>query len=131
PEIAQPLPQLAPLAPISPQLPEQFSTGGTVQPNMALLPGSSSSTSASQSASTPGGGGKSLADCMGFWDRATHMSKAEWKAACVRSMEDDPNETGCRPRVIDPLPSPYARGREGVACRASLPAGRWLHGEPG
>jgi len=94
PEIAQPLPQLAPLAPISPQLPEQFSTGGTVLPNMALSPDSSSSTSASQSASTPGGGGKSLADCMGFWDRATHMSKAEWKAACMRTMEEYPSVTG-------------------------------------
>ena len=95
PEIAQPQPELAPLAPISPQLPTQFSTGGTVQPNMALSPDASSSASPSGSApSTPGGGGKSLADCMGFWDRATHMSKAEWKTACVRSMEDDPSVTG-------------------------------------
>ncbi len=95
PEIAQPQPELAPLAPISPQLPTQFSTGGTVQPNMALSPDASSSASPSESApSTPGGGGKLLADCMGFWDRATHMSKAEWKAACVRSMEDDPSVTG-------------------------------------
>ena len=29
---------------------------------------------------------RSLADCIGFWDRATHTSKAEWKAACVRSI---------------------------------------------
>jgi|SRR6185295_3209575 hypothetical protein len=95
PEIAQPQPELAPLAPISPQLPTQFSSGGTVQPNMALSPDASSSASPSGSApSTPGGGGKSLADCMGFWDRATHMSKAEWKTACVRSMEDDPSVTG-------------------------------------
>ena len=95
PEIAQPQPELAPLAPISPQLPTQFSTGGTLQPNMALSPDGSSSASPSGSApSTPGGGGKSLADCMGFWDRATHMSKAEWKTACVRSMEDDPSVTG-------------------------------------
>jgi hypothetical protein len=95
PEIAQPQPELAPLAPISPQLPTQFSTGGTVQPNMALSPDASSSASPSGLApSTPGGGGKSLADCMGFWDRTTHMSKAEWKVACVRSMEDDPSVTG-------------------------------------
>ena len=31
-----------------------------------------------------------LADCMGFWDRETHMSKSEWKAACVRTMQDYP-----------------------------------------
>jgi hypothetical protein len=41
PEIAQPRPELAPLAPISPQLPTQFSTGGTVRPNMALSPDAS------------------------------------------------------------------------------------------
>jgi hypothetical protein len=41
PEIAQPRPELAPLAPISPQLPTQFSSGGTVQPNMALSPDAS------------------------------------------------------------------------------------------
>jgi hypothetical protein len=31
-----PQPQLAPIAPLSPQLQTQFSTGGVVQPNMAL-----------------------------------------------------------------------------------------------
>jgi hypothetical protein len=35
--------------------------------------------------STPGGGGGTLEDCMRFWDRATHMSKVEWRAACQRS----------------------------------------------
>jgi hypothetical protein len=89
-EIAAPTPELAPIAPLSPQLQTQFSTGGVAQPNMALSPGGSSS--ASQSApSTPGGGGKSLADCMGFWDRGTHMTKTEWKAACVRTMQDEPS----------------------------------------
>jgi hypothetical protein len=42
-------------------------------------------------ASKPGGGGKSLADCMGFWDAATHMSKVEWRAACKRSMAEFPD----------------------------------------
>jgi hypothetical protein len=23
---------------------------------------------------------------MGFWEKATHMSKSEWQAACVRSL---------------------------------------------
>jgi len=27
---------------------------------------------------------------MGFWDRETHMSKTEWKAACARTMQDYP-----------------------------------------
>ena len=92
PEIAAPTPELAPIAPLSPQLQTQFSTGGVAQPNMALSPGVSSSASPSESApSTPGGGGKSLADCMGFWDRETHMTKTEWKAACVRTMQDEPS----------------------------------------
>jgi hypothetical protein len=92
PEIAAPAPELAPIAPLSPQLDTQFSTGGVVQPNMALSPGGSSSASPSESApSAPGGGGKSLADCMGFWDRETHMTKTEWKAACVRTMQDEPS----------------------------------------
>jgi hypothetical protein len=90
--IASPEPELAPIAPLSPQLQTQFATGGGVaQPNLALSPGTSSAASPSESApSAPGGGGKSLADCMGFWDRETHMSKAEWKAACARTMQDYP-----------------------------------------
>jgi hypothetical protein len=91
-EIAAPTPELAPIAPLSQQLQTQFSTGGVAQPNMALSPGVSSSASTSESApSTPGGGGESLADCMGFWDRGTHMTKTEWKAACVRTMQDEPS----------------------------------------
>jgi len=35
-EIAGRAPELAPIAPLSPQLQTQFSTGGVVQPNMAL-----------------------------------------------------------------------------------------------
>jgi hypothetical protein len=89
--IAAPTPELDPIAPLSPQLQTQFSSGGVVQPNMALSPGVTSSASPSESApSAPGGGGKSLADCMGFWDRETHMTKTEWKAACLRTMQDYP-----------------------------------------
>jgi hypothetical protein len=88
-QIAAPSGELLPIPPLSPQLPTQFSTGGVVQPNMALSPGVSASPSES-APSAPGGGGKSLADCMGFWDRQTHMTKAEWKAACVRTMQEYP-----------------------------------------
>jgi hypothetical protein len=28
---------------------------------------------------------------MGFWDRATHMTKAEWQAACLRTMDEFPD----------------------------------------
>ena len=33
-----------------------------------------------------GGGRDTLEGGIGFWDRATHMTKAEWKAACQRSI---------------------------------------------
>ncbi len=33
-----------------------------------------------------GGGANTLASCMGFWDPATHMSKPEWRATCVRTL---------------------------------------------
>ena len=89
--IAAPEPKFAPIAPLSPQLPTQFATGGVTQPNLALSPSASSAPSPSESApSAPGGGGKSLADCIGFWDPETHTSKAEWKAACARTMQDYP-----------------------------------------
>jgi hypothetical protein len=51
--------------------------GGPLQSNMALSPG----------ITAQGVGGETLADCMGFWDRGTHMSKAAWKAACLRTMK--------------------------------------------
>ena len=49
-------------------------------------PASSSSSPTEAAPGLAGGGGKSLADCMGFWDRDTHMTKGEWKAACFRSL---------------------------------------------
>jgi len=95
PTTAQPGSTVPPLSPMSPPLPSQFATGGgsSSGSSLALSPGTSSgSGSASEAApSRPGGGGKSLADCMGFWDAATHMSKVEWRAACKRSMQEFPN----------------------------------------
>ena len=81
-----PTQQVPQVAPPSQQLPTQFSTGGTTQSNLALSPGASG-TSSSAAPSAPGGGGKTLRDCMGFWEAATHMSKSEWKAACLRTMD--------------------------------------------
>jgi hypothetical protein len=85
PTTAQPGSTVAPLSPMSDPLPNQFATeqGGGAAPN--LDPGTSSAPS------KPGGGGKGLADCMGFWDAATHMSKGEWRAACKRSMKEFPD----------------------------------------
>jgi hypothetical protein len=76
---------------MSDQLPTQFATSGGSSPNLALSPGTSTGSPSESAPSAPGGGGKSLADCMGFWDTATHMSKPEWRAACKRSMEEFPD----------------------------------------
>jgi len=85
--LTAPAPQAPAIAPLSPQLPSQFATGGAAGPgNLALSPGSSSE----QAPSAPGGGGKTLAACMGFWEKATHMTKAEWREACKRTMQDYP-----------------------------------------
>jgi hypothetical protein len=93
-QVAPPAPTIAPITPLSPSISNQFSSGGTVQgrgstgsAGLALSPGVSPSQSAP---SQPGGGGKSLEDCMGFWDRDTHMTKAEWRAACRRTMQEYP-----------------------------------------
>jgi len=75
------------IAPLSPQLPSQFATGGAAgSGNLALSPGSPGE----QTPSAPGGGGKTLAACMGFWEKSTHMTKAEWRDACKRTMQDYP-----------------------------------------
>jgi hypothetical protein len=90
-EIGTPMERVPDIAPLSPQLPTQFATGGTTQGTLALSPGSSSSSPSESAPSAPGGGGKTLAACMGFWDKATHMTKAEWKAACLRTMAEFPD----------------------------------------
>jgi hypothetical protein len=72
----------------SPQLPTQFATSGSIGVNSALAPGSSLGSPSESRPSSPGGGGKSLEDCMGFWDATTHMSKSEWRVTCLRTMKN-------------------------------------------
>src|SRR6185295_2315008 len=88
---AAPEPALPALSPMSDPLPTQFATGGGSSPNLALSPATSPSSPSQSAPSSPGGGGKSLKDCMGFWDAATHMTKPEWRAACKRSMAEFPD----------------------------------------
>jgi len=40
----------------------------------------------SSGVSLQGGGRDTLEGCISFWDRATHMTKGEWKTACQRSI---------------------------------------------
>src|SRR5436190_9461196 len=72
--IGAPVPELGVIAPPSPLPipPEPLST------NVG--------SGGSSGVSLPGGGGGSLQDCLAFWDRETHMSKAEWQASCQRSI---------------------------------------------
>ena len=83
PGLGQAAPQQQQVSPLSPQVPPPIASGGgsARSGTLGLSPGTSPSKSAQ---STPGGGGKTLSDCMGFWDSATHMSKREWRAACQR-----------------------------------------------
>jgi hypothetical protein len=60
-----------------------LTAGGSARTDSAT-PSSSSPTEAAPSIA--GGGGRSLEACVSFWDPQTHMSKAEWKGACARSM---------------------------------------------
>jgi hypothetical protein len=83
--IGPPMTTLAPLSPLSPQLTTIPLTGGSVRTDKLQSP-SPLSTSPSESVqSTAGGGGRTLEDCIKFWDRGTHMTKSEWRAACQRS----------------------------------------------
>ena len=70
--IGAPAPRLPPIAPLSPP---------DTTPTTTLTTGGSARTD-----SAPGGGGKTLQDCLSFWDAQTHMSKTEWKEACARSL---------------------------------------------
>jgi hypothetical protein len=83
--VGTPMTSPSPVAPLSPQLTTTPLTGGTVRPDKLPSP-STLSTSPSESAqSTAGGGGRTLEDCIKFWDRGTHMTKSEWRIACTRS----------------------------------------------
>jgi hypothetical protein len=85
--IGAPAPQLQALAPLSPAVTTTTLTaGGSGRPDATASPTPSSSSPSESAPSTAGGGGKSLQDCMGYWDSQTHMTKAEWRSACMRSV---------------------------------------------
>src|SRR5262249_56644872 len=61
-------------------------TGARVRGDRPPTPTGPSDSPSQSAQSTAGGGGRTLQDCMGFWDRGTHMTKNEWRAACQRSI---------------------------------------------
>jgi hypothetical protein len=83
--LAAPEAQQGAIAPLSPPTTTTFSgSGGTARPDLLTSQDAGGPSASEAAPSTAGGGGDTLADCMGFWDRATHMSKQEWRAACLR-----------------------------------------------
>jgi len=53
-------------------------------PTAGAAPGTPAEVSATD---LNGGHQDTLADCMAIWDKATHMTKAEWRATCLRNMQ--------------------------------------------
>lgn len=70
-----------------------------------------------------GGGGNTLAACMGFWDRSTHMSRGEWRQTCTRTLNgiDLPVEVGGTPAPVAHRTAAHAvrRGARHVPTSAS------------
>jgi hypothetical protein len=83
--IGAPMASSRPIAPLSPQISSTPLTGGSVRGDRLPSPLPQSDSPSQSAQSTAGGGGRTLQDCMSFWDRATHMTKGEWRAACQRS----------------------------------------------
>lgn len=79
------------LAPLPDPASQDFllSGGGSPNPtptgNFATTTGAMG-TSDPAAVQHPGGGGSTVADCMGLWDKSSHMSKASWKETCVRTL---------------------------------------------
>ena len=78
------MPAIAPLSPPPPQ--NILSSGGPGRVDLYASPAADSASPSEAAPSIPGGGGDTLADCMAFWDRGTHMSKVEWRSACTRTL---------------------------------------------
>jgi len=77
----------------SPAVPAFAQTAGQPSPP---LTNTVASSGGSATANHSGGGGETLAACMGFWEVATHMSKAEWRDTCQRTLKriDLPRDAG-------------------------------------
>ena len=86
--IGTPGPQLRSLAPLAPPpiVTTTPSSGGTARPDALASPTPLSSSPSELAASVAGGGGHTVQDCVGFWDKGTHMTKSEWRLACERSL---------------------------------------------
>ena len=83
--IGTPMTSAPSIAPLSAQISSTPLTGGAVRNDRLPAPTPPSDSPSQSAQSTAGGGGRTLQDCMRFWDQGTHMSKSEWRTACQRS----------------------------------------------
>ena len=89
---APPPPSTTPSSPLIGTPLNQLNQGNTLltAPIVSLPPAPTTNTTQTSGGSSgiqlQGGGSDTLEGCIGFWDRATHMTKAEWKVACQRSI---------------------------------------------
>ncbi|MGE0023551.1 MAG: hypothetical protein AB7S70_07970 [Hyphomicrobium sp.] len=60
------------------------------------------------------GGGPTLTDCMVLWEPAVHMSKSDWKAVCIRTMNGI-EEPSLAIRSVDPSAPAHAAGKSASA----------------
>lgn len=56
------------------------------QPAPGFDPVTASTGGSARTNPTPGGGGATLPECMALWDRSTHMTRAEWRETCQRTL---------------------------------------------
>ena len=88
--IQQSTPMTSPAAPVTADMTRNPAlTGGTnpaIGQSSPAVPDVFASGGGPAVTDHSGGGANTLASCMGFWDPATHMSKPEWRATCVRTL---------------------------------------------
>ncbi len=77
-----PMRRSAPAAPSASPLPPIQVT----QPAPGFDPVTATSGGSARTNPTPGGGGATLPECMALWDRSTHMTRAEWRETCQRTL---------------------------------------------
>jgi hypothetical protein len=117
--IATPMTSAPSIAPLSPQITTTPLTGGTVRTDKLPSPSALSTSPSESGQSTAGGGGRTLEDCIKFWDRGTHMTKGEWRASCARSqhrldnLKIDDLTLGLpkKPTATNPHPQHKSKGR--------------------
>lgn len=91
-------------APVPTVIPPVRQPPPIVEPNPISNPEGFEQSGGSTGVRITQGGGPTLADCMTFWDPATHMSKALWKNVCGRTL----NGTSQTEYALEPTAQGFA-----------------------